>query len=173
MARKFPRKNRLDALTEINVTPLIDLAFALLIIFMITTPLLEQTIEVDLPIEAAKAQSRTRVPIIAIDAAGRCSGAMNRSPGSNSLTCWTPWRWILRRRFSVFARMRNATSGDYGDRYDSTTRTLESTGYRGRVTMKARIHPRQPVGAGQHRGRYNDGNDRSDAMAEGTTVGPQ
>ncbi|MEC7609969.1 MAG: biopolymer transporter ExbD, partial [Verrucomicrobiota bacterium] len=44
MARNFHRKDRLSALTEINVTPLIDLAFALLIIFMITTPLLEQTI---------------------------------------------------------------------------------------------------------------------------------
>lgn len=57
MARQFHRKNRLDALTEINVTPLIDLAFALLIIFMITTPLLEQTIEVALPLESSKAQS--------------------------------------------------------------------------------------------------------------------
>ncbi|MEC8330086.1 MAG: biopolymer transporter ExbD, partial [Verrucomicrobiota bacterium] len=44
MARNFHRKDRLSALTEMNVTPLIDLAFALLIIFMITTPLLEQTI---------------------------------------------------------------------------------------------------------------------------------
>ena len=46
MARNFHRKDRLSALTEINVTPLIDLAFALLIIFMVTTPLLEQTIDV-------------------------------------------------------------------------------------------------------------------------------
>ena len=38
MARNFHRKDRLSALTEINVTPLIDLAFALLIIFMVTTP---------------------------------------------------------------------------------------------------------------------------------------
>ena len=60
MARKFHRKDRLSALTEINVTPLIDLAFALLIIFMITTPLLEQTIEVNLPVEAAKNQSEDR-----------------------------------------------------------------------------------------------------------------
>ena len=39
---------------------MIDLAFALLIIFMITTPLLEQTIEVNLPVEAAKAQPEDR-----------------------------------------------------------------------------------------------------------------
>ncbi|HKK17141.1 MAG TPA: biopolymer transporter ExbD [Opitutales bacterium] len=60
MARKFHRKDRLSALTEINVTPLIDLAFALLIIFMITTPLLEQTIEVNLPVEASKSQPDDR-----------------------------------------------------------------------------------------------------------------
>ena len=60
MARNFHRKDRLAALTEINVTPLIDLAFALLIIFMITTPLLEQTIEVNLPMEAAKSQASER-----------------------------------------------------------------------------------------------------------------
>lgn len=73
MARNFHRKNRLDALTEINVTPLIDLAFALLIIFMITTPLLEQTIEVDLPIEAPKSQASEREAFqsIAIDREGR------------------------------------------------------------------------------------------------------
>jgi len=60
VARNFHRKDRLSALNEINVTPLIDLAFALLIIFMITTPLLEQTIELDLPVEAVKAQSSER-----------------------------------------------------------------------------------------------------------------
>ncbi len=73
MARNFHRKDRLSALTEINVTPLIDLAFALLIIFMITTPLLEQTIEVDLPVEAAKPQPEDRDDFqsVAIDAQGR------------------------------------------------------------------------------------------------------
>ena len=51
MARIFRRNPRLSALAEPNVTPLIDLAFSLLIIFMITTPLLEQTIPLELPTE--------------------------------------------------------------------------------------------------------------------------
>ena len=42
---------RLSAVTTINMTPLIDLAFALLIIFIIATPLLEQTIPLNLPLE--------------------------------------------------------------------------------------------------------------------------
>jgi len=36
-------------LSEINITPLLDLAFVLLIIFVITTPLLEQSIDLRLP----------------------------------------------------------------------------------------------------------------------------
>ena len=36
-------------LSEINITPLLDLAFVLLIIFVITTPLLEQSITLNLP----------------------------------------------------------------------------------------------------------------------------
>lgn len=37
------------ALSEINVTPLVDVMLVLLIIFMVTTPLLHQGIDVDLP----------------------------------------------------------------------------------------------------------------------------
>ena len=36
-------------LSEINITPLLDLAFVLLIIFVITTPLLEQGLNLKLP----------------------------------------------------------------------------------------------------------------------------
>ena len=36
-------------LSEINITPLLDLAFVLLIIFVMTTPLLEQSINLKLP----------------------------------------------------------------------------------------------------------------------------
>jgi len=37
------------ALSEINVTPLVDVMLVLLIMFMVTTPLMQQGIEVDLP----------------------------------------------------------------------------------------------------------------------------
>lgn len=56
MARRFQSPKRLAAMTEINVTPLIDMAFALLIIFMISAPLLEQTIDIDLPVEGQQPQ---------------------------------------------------------------------------------------------------------------------
>ena len=44
-------------MTELNVTPLMDLAFSLLIKFMISTPLLEQTIPVNLPKQDANSAS--------------------------------------------------------------------------------------------------------------------
>jgi len=42
--RRFSQRSALVTLSEINITPLLDLAFVLLIIFVITTPLLEQSI---------------------------------------------------------------------------------------------------------------------------------
>lgn len=48
--RRFSQRNQLVTLNEINITPLLDLAFVLLIIFVITTPLLEQSIPLKLPV---------------------------------------------------------------------------------------------------------------------------
>jgi biopolymer transport protein ExbD len=47
--RRFSQRNSLVTLSDINITPLLDLAFVLLIIFVITTPLLEQSIGLRLP----------------------------------------------------------------------------------------------------------------------------
>jgi biopolymer transport protein ExbD len=47
--RRFSQRNSLVTLSDINITPLLDLAFVLLIIFIITTPLLEQGLQLHLP----------------------------------------------------------------------------------------------------------------------------
>lgn len=47
--RRFSQRSHLVTVAEINITPLLDLAFVLLIIFVITTPLLEQSISLKLP----------------------------------------------------------------------------------------------------------------------------
>ncbi len=47
--RRFSQRNSLVTLSDINITPLLDLAFVLLIIFIITTPLLERGIDLKLP----------------------------------------------------------------------------------------------------------------------------
>jgi len=47
--RRFSQRSALVTLSEINITPLLDLAFVLLIIFVITTPLLTQGLDLKLP----------------------------------------------------------------------------------------------------------------------------
>lgn len=47
--RRYSDRQRLSSLSELNVTPLIDLAFVLLIIFMIAAPLLRQGMELTVP----------------------------------------------------------------------------------------------------------------------------
>src|SRR5436190_9288511 len=53
--RRFSDRHTLHTVSELNVTPLLDLAFVLLIIFMITTPLMENSVDLVIPTsEAAK-----------------------------------------------------------------------------------------------------------------------
>jgi biopolymer transport protein ExbD len=52
--RRYSQRQSLSSLSEINITPLLDLAFVLLIIFMITTPLLENSMSLIIPSSGAK-----------------------------------------------------------------------------------------------------------------------
>jgi biopolymer transport protein ExbD len=58
--RRFSQRSSLVTLSEINITPLLDLAFVLLIIFVITTPLLEKGLELKLP--RVEGQTEKRIP---------------------------------------------------------------------------------------------------------------
>jgi biopolymer transport protein TolR len=49
MAFTTPKGRTQTSLSEINVTPFVDVVLVLLIIFMLTAPILESGIEVDLP----------------------------------------------------------------------------------------------------------------------------
>ncbi|MCW5549826.1 MAG: biopolymer transporter ExbD [Opitutaceae bacterium] len=77
MARTFRRRQAQHAISELNVTNLIDVAFTLLIIFMIATPLIqqEQRIEVKLPTESTRPQTQPDpkdvFQVIAIDRTGQ------------------------------------------------------------------------------------------------------
>ncbi|MEY2559934.1 MAG: biopolymer transport protein ExbD [Verrucomicrobiota bacterium] len=53
MTRRYSQRHSLSTLSEINITPLLDLAFVLLIIFMITTPLLENSVNLVIPSSGA------------------------------------------------------------------------------------------------------------------------
>jgi biopolymer transport protein ExbD len=67
--RRYSQRQSLSSLSEINITPLLDLAFVLLIIFMITTPLLESSLSLIIPSSGAKTPpvSSSQVQTISID----------------------------------------------------------------------------------------------------------
>lgn len=63
------RKRRIKA--EINVVPYIDVMLVLLVIFMITAPLLNLGVDIDLPQSNAKSLSQGKDPIVvSVDADG-------------------------------------------------------------------------------------------------------
>jgi biopolymer transport protein ExbD len=67
--RRFSDRQTLHTLTEINVTPLLDLAFVLLIIFIITTPLMEKSVNLEVPTsgEANQSVDSSTVQTIGLD----------------------------------------------------------------------------------------------------------
>ena len=65
--RRFSQRSHLVTLSEINITPLLDLAFVLLIIFVITTPLLEQSINLKLPRGGAREKQLNKSDIRTVE----------------------------------------------------------------------------------------------------------
>jgi biopolymer transport protein TolR len=60
-----PRQSRVT-LSEINVTPLVDVMLVLLIMFMVTTPLMQQGIDVDLPKTASSGIEANDEPFVLV-----------------------------------------------------------------------------------------------------------
>lgn len=71
--RRGGRRRRSTAImSEINVTPFVDVILVLLIIFMVSAPMLTAGVPIDLPESQAKALSADKDPIsITIDPAGK------------------------------------------------------------------------------------------------------
>jgi biopolymer transport protein TolR len=65
------RRGRRSPMSEINVTPMVDVMLVLLIIFMVTAPLLTAGVQVDLPESKAAALEQDQEPVaISIDGSG-------------------------------------------------------------------------------------------------------
>lgn len=72
MKGTYKKNGRRKPMAEINVVPYIDVTLVLLIIFMITTPLLQTGVQVDLPQAEAKVVEPKEPPVIIyIDAQGQ------------------------------------------------------------------------------------------------------
>jgi biopolymer transport protein ExbD len=71
MAFKTDSSDR-EAMSEINVTPLVDVMLVLLIVFIVTAPLLTQAVKVDLPkTEKTDPSPEKHTSTIAIDTLGK------------------------------------------------------------------------------------------------------
>jgi len=70
--KKFSKGHH-SSLNELNITPLLDLAFVLLVIFIITTPQLSNNLEMHLPSakKPNKPASPPKIQRIVIDVAGK------------------------------------------------------------------------------------------------------
>ena len=66
-------KGHHSSLNELNITPLLDLAFVLLVIFIITTPQLSNDLEMNLPSPKKEQQPKTppKINRIVVDAQGK------------------------------------------------------------------------------------------------------
>jgi len=71
MSLQLPDENEGGELSEINVTPLVDVMLVLLIVFIVTAPLLTQVVKVKLPkTEQTEPMPDKHVAILAVTAAG-------------------------------------------------------------------------------------------------------
>ena len=71
-SRRRRRRHARGVMSEINVTPMVDVMLVLLIIFMVAAPLLTVGVPIDLPAAAAKPMEGQTDPInISVDAAGK------------------------------------------------------------------------------------------------------
>jgi len=71
--RKTSRSTH-STLNELNITPLLDLVFVLLVIFIITTPQMMNNLEMNLPSgKPPKTKDKPKINNIAVDASGQAS----------------------------------------------------------------------------------------------------
>lgn len=82
------RRRRAPVMSEINVTPMVDVMLVLLIIFMVAAPLMTTSIDIDLPIARGGAAAPSNAPPLTLSikrAQGNCSSNVDVYLGDTQL----------------------------------------------------------------------------------------
>jgi len=79
MSLKKTTKRGHGTMTELNITPLLDLVFVLLVIFIITTPQLMNNLEINLP-SGKPPQNKPKVEPTRIEVSGQGQIILNQQP---------------------------------------------------------------------------------------------
>ncbi len=115
MARQRIRKR---PIADINVVPYIDVMLVMLVIFMITAPLLNQGVDVELPqADTAPMEGNQKDPLVlTIDAEGRYFLNIGGDPEQpiDAQTLVERASTVLRRRPGVVVMVRGDANVDYG-----------------------------------------------------------
>lgn len=80
--RRYSSRHGLQTLSELNITPLLDLAFVLLIIFMITTPLIENSLDLVVPKSSTAKGSVNPSEVLTVSIDKNNSYKLNNAPVS-------------------------------------------------------------------------------------------
>lgn len=111
-------RRRRRVLSEINIVPYIDVMLVLLVVFMITAPLINQGVEVNLPQQSARAlpSGESRPLILTVDRVGRyyLSDSDNIAEPLSAETVLTRAAAVLRKDPTTVVLVRADASADYG-----------------------------------------------------------
>lgn len=122
MARQRARKR---PMSEINVVPYIDVMLVMLVIFMITAPLLNQGVDVELPqADAAPMQGDQQEPLVlSVDAGGSYFLNIGSDPEQpiDAETLVLRAAAILRQKPEITVLVRGDAQVDYGDVVNAMT----------------------------------------------------
>jgi biopolymer transport protein TolR len=76
--------NNRQAMADINVTPLVDVMLVLLVIFMVTAPMMQQGVQVNLPKADTKAMAQAEeTVIVTVDGSGKLFINKDQVPASD------------------------------------------------------------------------------------------
>ncbi|MEI6212796.1 MAG: protein TolR [Desulfuromonadales bacterium] len=106
-------QNNRNVMAEINVTPLVDVMLVLLVIFMVTAPMMQQGVQVNLP----KADTKAMTPaeetvIVTVDKTGKIFINKNEVPAAE-LRSRLSEMFVARTKKEVFLKADAAVP--YGD----------------------------------------------------------